>query len=137
MRTIKPAFDPKFSLGGCAVGTHAVLDGNNAALVLAERRVNQAVAVAHVAVNDGEVFLLDGTGFPDFSKLAGDFGVFGDDDDAAGFPVETVDEMGWEDGWAIFAALRRAEGLILRRASAMEDRGRRSVQIKADAADEA
>ena len=81
-------------MGGRAIGTHAVLDGNNAALVLAERHVNQAVAVAHVAVNDGEVFLLDGTGFPDFSKLAGDFGIFGDDDDAAGFPVEAVDEMG-------------------------------------------
>ena len=81
-------------MGGRAIGTHAVLDGNNAALVLAERRVNQAVVVAHVAVDDGEVFLLNGTGFPDFSKLAGDFGVFGDDDDAAGFAVEAVDEVG-------------------------------------------
>ena len=94
MRTIKPAFDPKFSLGGCAVGTHAVLDGNNAALVLAEGRINQAVVVANVAVDDGEVFLLDGAGFPDFAEFAGDFGIFCDDDDAAGFPVEAVDEMG-------------------------------------------
>jgi hypothetical protein len=81
-------------LGGRAVGTDAVLDGNDAALVLAERRVNQSVVVADVAVDDGEVFLLDGAGFPDFAEFAGGFGIFGDDDDAAGFAVEAVDEMG-------------------------------------------
>jgi hypothetical protein len=79
-------------LGRRAVGTHAVFDGDDAALVFAERRINQAVAVADVAVDDGEVFFLDGTGFPDFSQLAGDFGIFGDEDDAAGFPVEAVDQ---------------------------------------------
>ena len=93
-RTIKPAFDPKFGLGGRAVGTHAILDGHAAALVFAERRVNQAVVVAHVAVDDGEIFLLDGAGFPDFSEFAGGFGIFGDENDAAGFAVEAVDEMG-------------------------------------------
>jgi hypothetical protein len=85
-------------LGGRAVGADAVFDGDDAALVFAERRVNQAVVVAHVAVDDGEVFFLDGTGFPDFSQLAGDFGIFGDDDDAAGFAVEAIDEMGRRDG---------------------------------------
>ena len=91
-RTIEAAFDPVFGLGGRAAGTHAVLDGDAAALVPAERRVNQAVVVAHVAVDDGEVFLLDGAGFPDFSQFAGGFGIFGDDDNAAGFAVEAVDQ---------------------------------------------
>ena len=91
-RTIKPAFNPKFGLGGRAVGTDAVFDGDLALLILAERRVNQAVVVADAAVDDGEVFLLDGAGFPDFTQLAGDGGIFGDDDDAAGFPVEAIDE---------------------------------------------
>ena len=88
---MESAFDPEFGLGRRAVGTHAVFDGDDAALVFAERRVNQAVVVADVAVDDGEVFFLDGTGFPDFSQLAGDFGIFGDEDDAAGFAVEAVD----------------------------------------------
>jgi hypothetical protein len=78
-RTIKPAFDPIFGLGGRAIGADAVLDGDAAALVLAERRVNQAVVVADAAVNDGEVFLLDGAGFPDFAEFAGGFGIFGDE----------------------------------------------------------
>ena len=85
-------------MGRRAVGTHAVFDGDDAALVFAERRVNQAVVVADVAVNDGKVFFLDGTGFPDFAEFAGNFGIFGDNDDAAGFAVEAVDEMGREDG---------------------------------------
>ena len=80
-------------MGGRAVGTHAVFDGDLAVLIPAERRINQAVVVADVAVNDGEVFLLDGAGFPDFAEFAGGFGIFGDDDDAAGFAVEAVDEM--------------------------------------------
>ena len=90
-RTIKTALDPKFGLGGRAVRTDAVFDGDLALLILAEGRINQAVVVADVAVDDGEVFFLDGAGFPDFAEFAGDFGIFGDEDDAAGFTVEAVD----------------------------------------------
>ena len=81
-------------MGGRAVGADTVLDGDAAALVLAERRVNQSVIVANMAVDDGEVFFLDGAGFPDFAEFAGGHGIFGDDDDAAGFAVEAVDQMG-------------------------------------------
>ena len=80
-------------MGGRAVGTHAVFDGDDAALVFAEGRVNQAVVVRHVAVDDGKVFFLDGAGFPDFSELTGQHGIFGDEDDPAGFAVEAVDQM--------------------------------------------
>ena len=92
-RMMEPAFDPEFGLGRRAVGTDAILDGDEAALVLAERRVDEAVVVVDVAVDDGEVFLPDGAGFPDFSQLAGQGGVFGDEDDAAGFAVEAVDQI--------------------------------------------
>ncbi len=88
----KPPLDPEFGLGGGAIGADAIFDGDLALPVFAERRVNQAVVVADAAVDDGEVFFPDGTGFPDFSQLAGQFGIFGDDDDAAGFPVEAIDE---------------------------------------------
>ena len=100
-RTIEAPLDPKFGLGGRAVGTHAVFDGDMAALVPAERRINQAVVVADATVDDGEIFFLDGAGFPDFPEFAGDFGIFGDEDDAAGFAVEAVDEMGRDcaSGW--------------------------------------
>ena len=97
-RTIEAPLDPEFGLGRRAVGTDAVFDGDNAALVFAERRINQAVVVADVAVDDGDIFLLDGAGFPDFAEFAGGFGIFSDEDNAAGFPVEAVDEMGRRDG---------------------------------------
>lgn len=90
----KSSFDPEFGLGGCAVGSDAVLDGNATALVLAERCINQAVVVADAAVDDGEVFFLDGAGFPDFAQFAGGFGIFGNEDDPAGFAVEAVDQAG-------------------------------------------
>ena len=88
----KAALDPIFGLGGRAVVTHAIFHCDDAALVLAERRVNQAVVVADAAVDDGQIFFLDGAGFPDFSEFAGGFGIFGDEDDAAGFPVEAIDQ---------------------------------------------
>ena len=125
----KAVLDPKFGLGGGAVGADAVFDGDLALLILAERRVNQAVVVAHVAVDDGEIFLPDGAAFPDFAEFAGGFGIFGDDDDAAGFAVEAVDEMRlgswvWDLRSWILKGRSRAGG-------------RRSIQINSGAADEA
>ena len=87
----KTALDKEFGLGRRAVGADAVFDGDMAVLIPAERRINQAVVVTDVAVDDGEIFFFDGAGFPDFSEFAGDFGIFGDEDDAAGFAVEAVD----------------------------------------------
>jgi hypothetical protein len=128
----KAALDPIFGLGGRAIGPHAIFHCDDAALVLAERRVNQAVVVADAAVDDGQIFFLDGAGFPDFSQLAGDFGIFGDDDDAAGFAVETVDEMGvgswvWDFGSWILRSRSRGGS---RFAKAMQDRGRLAERLK-------
>jgi len=92
--TIKTALDPELGLGGRAVGANAVLDGDAAALIPAERGFNQAVAVAHVPADDGQVFLLDGAAFKDFPEFTGGLGIFGDEDDAAGFAVEAVNQMG-------------------------------------------
>ena len=46
-----------------------------------------------MAVDDGEIFFFDGAVFPDFSQLAGGDGIFGDENDAAGFAVETIDDV--------------------------------------------
>ena len=46
------------------------------------------------AVDEGEVFFFDGAGFPTAAEFAGGGGIFGDDDDPAGFAVETVYEVG-------------------------------------------
>ena len=75
--------DPKFRLRRRAVGADAIFDGDPAGLVFAERRVNEAVIFAHMAVDDGEIFLFDGAAFQNFPKFARDDGIFGDDDDAA------------------------------------------------------
>src|SRR5665213_950437 len=45
-------------------------------------------------MDNGEVFFGDGMLFPQFAKLAGSGGVFGDNDDAAGFAIETVNQAG-------------------------------------------
>ena len=89
----KPAFDTEFGLGGGAVGADAVFDGDAALLVFAQRGVDDAMVAGHEAVDDGEVFFLDGTGFPDFAEFTGGFRIPGDDNNAAGFAVEAVDQM--------------------------------------------
>ena len=89
---MKTAFDPEFGPGGNAIGPDAILDRYTAVFVPAQRRVHQPMVVTHVAMDDGEVFFLDGMGFPEFAERAGDRGTFSDEHDTAGFPVETVDE---------------------------------------------
>jgi hypothetical protein len=76
-----------------AIGTNAIFDGDNAVFVPAKRRINQAVFLANVAVDDGEIFFFNRAAFEDFSKFPGDLGFFRDDDNAASFAVEAVDEM--------------------------------------------
>ena len=89
----KPSLDPEFCLRNYTVRAHAVFDGDAAGFVLAKRRVNQAVMLAQMAVDDGEIFFPDGTAFQNFSKLARDDRIFGDDDNTAGFAVETIHQM--------------------------------------------
>ncbi len=96
-------FDPEFSLCSGTVSAHAVFDGDNAVFVLAQRRVNEAVILAHVAVDDGEVFFFNRAAFQNFSEFARDDGIFRHDDHAAGFAVETVDEVGRDSRRAVIA----------------------------------
>ncbi len=93
-------------------------------LIPAERCINQAVIVTDVAMNDGKVFLLHGAGLENFTQFAGGPGIFGDEDDAAGFAVEAVDEVG-RDGNRLTPIRSPASG------------GAGIFQVQADAADEA
>lgn len=95
---VKPSFHPKFCLGGGTIGAHAVFHGDDAAFVLAERRINNAAILTHVAVNDGEIFFLNGTAFHNFSQFTRDDGIFCHDDHAAGFAIKTIDKMGRGNG---------------------------------------
>ena len=92
--TRKAFLHEKFGLGGCAVGTDAVFDGDGAGFVFAERGVNQSMVFADVTVDDGKVFLEDGARFPDFAEFTSNDGIFGDKDEAGSFAVEAVDEVG-------------------------------------------
>lgn len=96
--TNKAALDPELGLGGRAVGADTILDGHAAEFVPTERRINQTVVVTHMAVDDGEVFLLDGARFPDFADFAGSGGIFGDEYYAAGFTVEAVNQTRLKGG---------------------------------------
>src|SRR5882724_9375070 len=55
-KPVESSFDPIFRLRCRAVEADTVFDGDNTPFVLAERRVNQAVFVADVTVDDGKVF---------------------------------------------------------------------------------
>ena len=82
---------PEFGLGGSAVWPDAVFDGNSAGVVFAKRRVDDAVVVSNGAVDEGEVAFFDIAVFPNTAQFAGGGFGFGDEDDAAGFTVQTVD----------------------------------------------
>jgi hypothetical protein len=91
--TQKFLFDPKFRLRCRAVGSHAIFDGDDAALVLPERRVNQAVIFVQMAVDDGQILFFNRAAFQNFSEFARDIGIFRDENDAAGFTVEAIHQM--------------------------------------------
>lgn len=88
-------FDKKFGLGGGAVGADAIFYSHDAAFVLSQRRVDDAMIFTDVSVDDGEVFFLDEAVFQGFSKFAGGLRIFRDQDHAAGFAVEAVDHIGF------------------------------------------
>ena len=88
----KTPLDEKFRLRQRAVGPDAILDGDDAAFVLAERRVNRPLPCRDMAVDDGEIFFLNGAAFKDLPEFAGGFGIFCDQNHAAGFAVEAVDQ---------------------------------------------
>jgi len=92
-RTIKSPLDPKFRPRRRAIGADAIFDGDDAAIIPAERRVNDPLLRRGVAVNNGQIFFLNGAAFEDFSELAGCFRIFCNQDNAAGFTVEPVDQM--------------------------------------------
>ena len=86
--------DEKFRLRRRAIGADAIFDGDDAAFIPAERRVNRPLLYRDMAVNNGQIFFLNGAAFDDFSELAGGFRIFCNQDNAAGFAVEPVDQMG-------------------------------------------
>lgn len=92
-RPRKSAFDKKSGLCRRATGPHAIFHGDAAVFIPAQRRVNDAVVLAHVAVDDGKVFFFDRAAFQNFSECAGGCGIFCNDDHAAGFAVEAIDEV--------------------------------------------
>jgi hypothetical protein len=120
-------FNPKFRLRKRAIEAHAVLDGDAACFILAKWRVNDPLLRRHMAVDNGDVFFFNGAAFQNFSQFAGDFGIFGDNDHAAGFTVEAVDEV-----WLNVSRLSH-----LTPALSPADGGEGGVQINPRAANEA
>lgn len=90
---LKPARDVKLRLRGRTIRAHRVLDGDDARFVLAQRRVDETVLLANMPMNNGGVFFFHGARFPNGAELAGGFGIFCNDDEAARFAVEAVDQM--------------------------------------------
>ena len=78
--------------GGQACGADTIFDGDAAVRVRAERSFNKARAV-ELAVDNRKIFFVNGAGFPEFAEAHSGFEVFGNDDDAACFAIEAVDEM--------------------------------------------
>ena len=93
-RSDESAFDPELGPGRCAVGPDTILDRHAAVFVPAQGGIHHAVVIVHMPVDEGEVFLPHGAGFPKFAEFTGHAGGFGNEDDPAGLAVEAVDQMG-------------------------------------------
>jgi len=84
---------PEFGLGGSTIEPDTVFDGNLAGIVFAEWCVDDAVVVANKAVDEGDIVFFDLAVFPNSPQFAsGGFG-FGNEGDAAGFAVKSVDQL--------------------------------------------
>src|ERR1051325_1341365 len=95
---LEAAHDFDLGLRGRAVRADAVFDGHGARLVLAERRVDEVGMGRDVSVDDREVAFGDRAGFPNAAEFTGGGKGLGDDDDAAGVAIETVDQAGLRVG---------------------------------------
>jgi hypothetical protein len=93
-RTLKSSLHPEFGLRERSIISDAVFHGNAAGCVFAQRGVNESMFVAHMTVDDGEVFLLDGATLQDFAQFARHEGTFCNDDHTTGFAIKTIYEMG-------------------------------------------
>lgn len=98
---IESCFHPEFCLGDGAVGADAIFYGDNAVFILTQRRINRPLLRHDLTVNDGEIFFFKRAAFQNFSQFARDQRIFCHDDHAAGFTVETVDQVGMRNSWAL------------------------------------
>src|SRR6185369_8006097 len=136
------AFNKIFGPGGRAVGPDPVFDGDNAVVIFAEWSIDDAMVVADMAVDDGLVLLLHGAIFEGFAEFAGGGSIFRDQDDAAGFTVQPIDQIGsgvlglesgvWRIGFGVWGLGARAWDAVPR----PQTRDPRP-QIQSGAADEA
>jgi hypothetical protein len=80
-------------MGGCrgAIGSDGGLDGDGAGRMGTEGGVDGAGVGGDGAMDEGPIFLEDLAVFPGAAGGAGGCGIFGDEDQAAGFAVESVD----------------------------------------------
>ena len=81
----------KLRLRERAPGSHAVLDRNRAARVLAERSVDQSFLLLDRAVDDRPILFDHVAAFPNPANFERRFGILRYEGDAAGFAVEPVD----------------------------------------------
>ena len=85
--------NPILGSRGCAIGTHAIFNRHPALHILAQRRLNDPMRLAHLPVHNRQVILLDLPIFPNSTQLARRFQVFGYDCDAAGLAVQPVHQV--------------------------------------------
>ena len=89
----EPFFHEKFRLRGGPIRANAVFDGHNAGLVFAKGRINGSQIRHHMTMDNGQIFLLDGAGLPDFAQFTGGFGIFSNEDEAGGLAIEPVNQI--------------------------------------------
>lgn len=88
------ALDGEVGVGCGAVGADAVLNGDAAVAVFAERIADAPLLFLEMAVDDGPVFLADGAVFPEPAQFAGRFVAQSNEYDTAGLAVEAVHKVG-------------------------------------------
>jgi hypothetical protein len=87
------AFHKKFRSRGSAVRPHAILDGDAALFILAERRINHSLRRTHVAMHDGNVFFMNRATLPYLPQRPSALRIFGHENDTAGFAIKPIHQV--------------------------------------------
>lgn len=82
-----------FGSGRRTVGPDTIFDGNRALLILAQRKVNHHRRLSDMAVNNCEITLFNLARLPIPAQFERGLGGFRNQNQAAGLPIEAIDEM--------------------------------------------
>src|ERR1043166_1232226 len=93
LRPAKPALEGKFRARSRAIWTHSVLNRDLALLIFAKSPIDQTRRCVQMPMHDCQVLLEHIPFFPNATQLHRDGKRFAQENQAAGFAIQSVDQM--------------------------------------------